>query len=157
MTLTGTRPTGRGFCFVFLDRDLAVPQVRHEQEFAPFLFLRIVMSKTVNSTVSKILPSAGVLLAKRLRSWREQHDIPIKRAAYELGVSFATWDHWEKGRRFPTMDDLDLLAQYLRLPPCLLFCPFTCGQCGYCPDKKNSKASSTNCRNRIFGIPSIND
>ena len=139
MTLTGTRPTGRGFCFVFQHRGLLVPQKRHEQEFVPFLFLRIVMSETVNSTVSEILPSAGVLLAKRLRSWREQHDIPIKHAAAELGVSFATWDHWEKGRRFPTMDDLNLLAQYLRLPPCLLLCPFTRDQCGYCPKIKSGE------------------
>jgi len=94
------------------------------------------MLKTVHSTASEILPSAGVLLANRLRSWREQHDIPIKRASTELGVSAATWDHWEKGRRFPSMDDLNLLAQYLHLPPCLLLCPFQHNQCGYRPKKR---------------------
>jgi len=30
---------GRGFCLVFQHRGLLVPQKRHEQEFAPFLFL----------------------------------------------------------------------------------------------------------------------
>jgi DNA-binding transcriptional regulator YiaG len=82
--------------------------------------------------------SVGLLLAKRLRGWREQHDIPIKRAAAELGVSSATWDHWEKTRRFPSMDDLDLLAQYLRLPPCMLFCPHLHCQCGYRRDENSS-------------------
>ena len=104
------------------------------------------MSETISSSTSEILPSAGVLLAKRLRSWREQRDIPIKHAAVELGVSCATWDHWEKGRRFPSMADLNLLAQYLCLPLCLLFCPFTRDQCSYCPDKNTGEASSTNCR-----------
>ena len=113
-----------------------------------------------SSSVS--LPSAGILLAGRLRSWREQHDLPIKRAAADLGVSAKTWDHWEKERRFPTMDDLNLLAQYLRLPPCLLLCRLkNNNHCGYCkasgsPPKITNdhaldtsaatKTSSTNCR-----------
>ncbi len=96
------------------------------------------MSDPVHSSTYEIFPSVGILLAERLRVWRKQRDIPIKHAAAELGVSFATWDHWEKGRRFPSMDDLDLLAQYLRLPPCLLLCSFTRNHCGYCP-KKNKK------------------
>ena len=86
----------------------------------------------LESSASENLPCAGILLSARLRSWRERHDIPIKHAAAELGVSPATWDHWEKYRRFPTMDDLNLLAQYLRLLPCLLFCPYQNGQCDYC-------------------------
>jgi len=107
-------------------------------KFAHFLFSRIIMSDPVHSSTYEIFPSVGILLAERLRVWRKQRDIPIKHAAAELGVSFATWDHWEKGRRFPSMDDLDLLAQYLRLPPCLLLCSFTRNHCGYCP-KKNKK------------------
>lgn len=99
------------------------------------MFFGIIMPEPVHSTVSEILPSAGVLLAKRLRSWREQREIPIKHAAAELGVSAAAWDHWEKGRRFPSMDNLNLLAQYLRLPPYLLLCPFKHSQCGYCLKK----------------------
>ncbi|MCX6991681.1 MAG: helix-turn-helix transcriptional regulator [Kiritimatiellaeota bacterium] len=94
------------------------------------------MPEPAHSTVSEISSSAGVLLANRLRTWREQRDIPIKCAAAELGVSFSTWDHWEKGRRFPSMADLNLLAQLLRLPPCLLLCPFMHSQCGYCTEKR---------------------
>ena len=90
-------------------------------------------------SVSEVTPSAGILLAGRLRDWREQNNVPIKRAAAELGVSPATWDHWEKGRRFPTMDDLDLLSQYLHLPPCMLLCPHLHGQCGHCR-KENEKS-----------------
>lgn len=43
----------------------------------------------------------------------------IKQAAAEPGVSPATWDDRKKGRRFPSMDDLNLLSQYLRLPHCI--------------------------------------
>jgi transcriptional regulator with XRE-family HTH domain len=94
------------------------------------------MLKSTHLAAAASLPSISNLLVGRLRDWREQHDIPIKRAAADLGVSPATWDHWEKGRRFPTMDDFNLLAQYLRLPPCLLLCPFQRGQCGYCTKQK---------------------
>ena len=98
-------------------------------------FWGIIMPKPCHLPGSNVLPSSGVLLADRLRAWRKQRDIPIKHAAGELGVSAATWDHWEKGRRFPSMNDLNLLAQYLCLPPCLLFCPLKQSQCGYCPKK----------------------
>ena len=94
------------------------------------------MMKSVRLATAEVWPSIGILLAGRLRSWREQHDIPIKHAAVKLGVSPATWDHWEKCRRFPSMDDLNLLAQYLCLPPCLLLCPHHLySHCGYCRKK----------------------
>jgi len=83
----------------------------------------------MNTAHANISDNIGILLAKRLRYWREQNDIPIKCAAADLGVSPATWDHWEKCRRFPSMDDLDLLARYLGLPPCLMFCPELCDKC----------------------------
>ena len=94
------------------------------------------MLKSTHLASFETLPSISKLLVERLRDWREQNDIPIKCAAADLGVSPATWDHWEKGRRFPTMDDFNLLAQYLRLPPCLLLCPFRHSQCGYCRKKQ---------------------
>ena len=88
--------------------------------------------KLLNTAHANDSDKIGTMLARRLRCWREQKDIPIKRAAADLGVSPATWDHWEKCRRFPSMDDLDLLAQYLDLSPCLMFCPELRDKCGYC-------------------------
>jgi len=99
------------------------------------------MEISAHAAVFENFPSVGVLLAGRLRAWRRKNDIPIKRAAAELGVSGATWDHWEKCRRFPTMDDLNLLAQYLCLPPCMLLCPYLHCRCDRCLKKRKKNAA----------------
>ncbi|MBJ6725167.1 helix-turn-helix domain-containing protein [Geomesophilobacter sediminis] len=71
------------------------------------------------------------ILGKNLAAWREQKGLKMEAAARELGVSTATWGHWETGRRFPAMKQLSCLAQYLGVPPCRLIanCPERCDGC----------------------------
>ena len=60
--------------------------------------------------------------ATAFRTWREKHNIPLKQVAKDLGLSVATIDSWELGRRFPTGYNFKQLANYTGLPPCRLFC-----------------------------------
>lgn len=70
-------------------------------------------------------------LAKKLHAWREQNGVKMEVAAKELGVSTATWGHWETGRRFPVLQHLSCLSQYLKIPICRLIChyPKKCVSC----------------------------
>lgn len=70
-------------------------------------------------------------LSRTLLRWREQNAIKMEAAAKELGVSTATWGHWESGRRFPGLHHLSCLSQYLNVPVCRLICckPDECNDC----------------------------
>ncbi len=61
--------------------------------------------------------------AALLRKWREMNEIKISVAASELGVSTATWGHWEEARRFPNLDNLLLLSKYTEIPVQHFLCP----------------------------------
>jgi len=61
-------------------------------------------------------------LASTLRMWRERNGMKMEAAAKELGVSTATWGHWEACRRFPGLHHLSCLSQYLEVPVCRLIC-----------------------------------
>lgn len=74
------------------------------------------------------------ILGNNLVAWREQRGLKMETAAKELGVSTATWGHWETGRRFPAMNQLSILAQYVGVPPCRLISDCT-EVCQECPDK----------------------
>ena len=60
--------------------------------------------------------------AMAFRNWRLKNNIPLKKVAMDLGVSIATVNYWESGRRFPSARYLEKLANYTGLPPCRLFC-----------------------------------
>jgi DNA-binding transcriptional regulator YiaG len=60
--------------------------------------------------------------ATAFRNWRLENKIPLKKIATDLGVSIATVNTWEAGRRFPTGRHFEVLADYTGLPPCRLFC-----------------------------------
>ena len=60
--------------------------------------------------------------ATAFRNWREKNNIPLKKIAKELGVSIATVNAWESGKRFPTGYNFEMLVDYTGLPPCKLFC-----------------------------------
>jgi transcriptional regulator with XRE-family HTH domain len=62
-------------------------------------------------------------LAVLLRQWRAEHGVKEAGAAKELGVSTATWGHWEEGTRFPTANNLVALSEYTRIPIQHFFCP----------------------------------
>jgi transcriptional regulator with XRE-family HTH domain len=56
------------------------------------------------------------------RNWRLKKNIPLKKIALDLGVSVATVNSWESGRRFPTGRHFEMLVNYAGVPPCKLFC-----------------------------------
>jgi transcriptional regulator with XRE-family HTH domain len=60
--------------------------------------------------------------AVAFNKWRRKNKIPLKRIADELGVSAATINLWETGRRFPSGEHLEMLTAYTGVPPCELFC-----------------------------------
>lgn len=77
------------------------------------------------------MEQASKNLARTLLTWREQNAMKMEVAARELGVSTATWGHWEAGRRFPGLNHLSCLSQYLDVPVCRLICcnVFKCNDC----------------------------
>lgn len=46
----------------------------------------------------------------------------MQSAADAVGVSLATWSHWERGRRQPCLDNLFALAQFFEIAPSCLVC-----------------------------------
>ncbi|MCF7730938.1 MAG: helix-turn-helix transcriptional regulator [Akkermansiaceae bacterium] len=60
--------------------------------------------------------------AKAFSTWRRSNNIPLKKVATDLGLSIATINSWELGKRFPTGFNFEMLANYTGLPPCRLFC-----------------------------------
>ena len=69
------------------------------------------------------------LLAQRLRSWRTSKNLPLKRVAYEMGVSVSAVSDWERSNRFPSPEHLDLLAEHMKLPLCALLCDAAPSEC----------------------------
>jgi len=62
-------------------------------------------------------------LGARLRWWRAQQAQTIENVATALGVSTATWGHWETGHSFPSGEMLLDLSRLTGLPLQVLFCP----------------------------------
>jgi transcriptional regulator with XRE-family HTH domain len=65
-------------------------------------------------------------------TWRRENKVPLKKVAVELGVSISTVNAWERGERFPTGHNFEMLVEYTGLPPCRLFCVMA-DQCGRVP------------------------
>ena len=57
-----------------------------------------------------------------LRQWRKERGVKESVAAKELGVSTATWGHWETGARFPSAKNLLALSRYTKIPIEHFFC-----------------------------------
>ena len=55
-------------------------------------------------------------------NWRRKNHIPLKKIASDLGLSIATINSWESGKRFPTGYNFEMLANYTGVAPCRLFC-----------------------------------
>ena len=60
--------------------------------------------------------------ATAFSTWRRKNNIPLKKIAKDLGLSVATINSWELGKRFPTGYNFEMLTNYAGLPPCRLFC-----------------------------------
>jgi len=71
--------------------------------------------------------------ATAFKNWRRTHNVPLKQIAADLGVSVNTINLWELGRRFPSGEHFELLAEYTGQSPCQLFCVMadqcTTGKC----------------------------
>lgn len=66
--------------------------------------------------------SVRARLARALRAWRKEHNLPLKAIALEVGVSIETVSAWEAGEQFPTPERLDQLSRFTGLPACRFFC-----------------------------------
>jgi len=71
---------------------------------------------------AKIRCDIRASFAIAFRNWRSKSQIPLKRIATDLGVSVATVNSWELGKRFPGGRHFEMLTDYTGLPPCRLFC-----------------------------------
>ena len=60
--------------------------------------------------------------ASAFRNWRNKNNIPLKKIAHDLGISIATVNSWELGKRFPTGYNFEMLVNYSGVPPCRLLC-----------------------------------
>ena len=67
--------------------------------------------------------SAHIALGLRLKHWRKRGELSIAAAADELGVSTATWGHWETGEHLPSGDLLLAIETLTGIPLHVLFCP----------------------------------
>ncbi len=56
----------------------------------------------------------------RLRLWRRSEGYPLKLVAHDLDVSVSVVSQWERGLRFPSVKNLDRIAQYMDIPVCSL-------------------------------------
>jgi transcriptional regulator with XRE-family HTH domain len=60
-------------------------------------------------------PLVGALAA-RLKAWRAENGLALKRVAAKLDVSVSIICEWEHAHRFPSVDHLWALAQYTGIP-----------------------------------------
>lgn len=58
-------------------------------------------------------PTPTRTLAELLHTKRQHRALTQRSAALELGVSKVTYNHWENGRRIPTMRMRNLVARWL--------------------------------------------
>lgn len=63
------------------------------------------------------------IFGARLKWWRGTQTLSIEAAAHMLGVSTATWGHWETGHTFPSGVMLLNVSRLTNLPLHHLFCP----------------------------------
>lgn len=73
-----------------------------------------------------------------LKAWREKSGHKLVHVAGQLGVSPATWGHWEAGSRFPNATNLALLSALtgLSIPELL------CANAHRCPYQANRRQNA---------------
>jgi transcriptional regulator with XRE-family HTH domain len=57
-----------------------------------------------------------------LRNWRINQNLKLEAVAKGLGVSVSAWDHWETGRRVPSLTNLFAIADFTKIPAQCLIC-----------------------------------
>jgi len=68
------------------------------------------------------IPKVYAELGARLRAWRKQEGLPLKHVAQDLGVSISVISQWERGHRYPSIQNLQRIADYIGIPLSLVFC-----------------------------------
>ena len=81
--------------------------------------------------------------ANRFKRWRRNSGHPLKRLAYDLGVSVTTISEWENGNRFPTGLHLDAISSHTSIPLCAFFRPSHVN-CPHFPDTEKAQESNEN-------------
>ena len=61
-------------------------------------------------------------LGREIRAWRESQGLKLESVAASVGVSISTISLWERGHRYPNIENLVALASVLRIPPCRFLC-----------------------------------
>lgn len=74
--------------------------------------------------------------AKRVRAWRAEQGLPLKHVAADMGVSISVVSQWERAQRFPSLRNLEKIADYIGTRACCLLYD---GK-GECPAAKKPKA-----------------
>ena len=81
----------------------------------------MAMIRTKDGTTKERLKlSTSERFGARLRLWRRAEGLPLKRVAHDLEVSVSVVSQWERGLRFPSVKNLDSIAQYMDIPVCSL-------------------------------------
>jgi transcriptional regulator with XRE-family HTH domain len=64
----------------------------------------------------------AIRFSQFLRHWRSEQNLKLMTAAKGVGVSVSAWDHWETGRRVPSLTNLLAIADFLKIPAQCLIC-----------------------------------
>lgn len=87
----------------------------------------------MNNTEPAPIPGRGLPFPAVLQHWRVklQGNKPIKQVADDFDIAESTWSRWENGLRFPAPEQIQPLADFLKIPPCRFFCPpdWQCPRC----------------------------
>jgi DNA-binding XRE family transcriptional regulator len=118
--LAGARPTGRGFCFMFIQRDASPSKRAWAVVRASFFPMPRACQGGREQSPRGNPPPVYVLFAANLTRLRAERGLSMKAAALSLGVAKSTWSQWESGQRFPSGWLLGLVAQLLAVAPCQL-------------------------------------
>jgi len=57
----------------------------------------------------------------KLRTWRKEQGYPLKRISDDLKVSVSVVSQWERALRFPSLKNIDRIADYMGLEVWELF------------------------------------
>ena len=82
----------------------------------------------------EVSSALSTVFASRLQNWRVRQRIPLKRLAADLGVSISAVSAWEKGKRSPTLDHLEVISRHTGIPACQFICHFA-SACPLCPGR----------------------
>lgn len=66
--------------------------------------------------------TAHLVMGQVMREWRLSQGLPLKTVAKDLKVSISVVSQWERAHRFPSMQNLLAISDYINIPVSRLFC-----------------------------------